>query len=52
MTNCSLWDTFCQPRRVLNDAQQGCRKSIPLHDKSPIKKAGSLYGPQDFEFDR
>jgi transposase len=24
----------------------------PLHDKSPAKKASSLYGPQDFKFDR
>jgi hypothetical protein len=24
----------------------------PLHDKSPVRKASSLYGPQDFKFDR
>jgi hypothetical protein len=35
-----------------DDSAKYKEEADPLYDKSPAKKASSLYGPQDFKFDR
>ena len=35
-----------------DDSAKYKQETDPLHDKSPAKKVSSLYGPQDFTFDR